>query len=226
MTGLADQPSPNTGQAPPQLHRPPSLRRVGQVVLALKDTAGLEAPLGHRYHLAAGRLYILAALQPMPGKDAEPPVSITVVCDELLKQLTLLPPGTEGNSATCTYTFLPQLPSRWGISFPLPAWAELTVVLTPTDAAPVTHSLPVVIWPSFWHQLWWLIGLAILLGVGYWTKLLQDQPSEPLGCATQVLIDPKFLLQVASLVVGLLLFLKAVGLCWLRAASGRHPRHR
>jgi hypothetical protein len=196
-------------EVPLRLSRPPSLRRLGPATLRVEDQAGLSAPLGRTgYHLRQGRLYTLRVCPQSPDESDRAATTVTAEGGELLRLAPPLKTAT-GADAGHAYCFRPRL------GWILPARTQLTVTLASAGSALLTLALPVVIWPSFWRQSVWAIGLFFTVASTRYLGLIQRSDGTPLACLARIATDAWYLFEAAAVAVGLLLCLRAVGLLWL-----------
>jgi hypothetical protein len=199
----------NAAGVPLQLGRPPSLRRMGPAELTIENASGLGQILGrHGYHLRHGRRYTLR-VRPQPPDDDGQTTNATSEGSEAVLPLTFVPAGPVGTLAGHTATFRPRL--RWIF----PARSELTVTLAMADVPPLSLVLPVIIWPSFWRQCVWAVGLIITIVSARYVALVQRPDGDPFSCLTQVATDLVFLGGVAGVAALLWLGLRAGALVWL-----------
>jgi hypothetical protein len=177
--------------------------------MRVEETAGLSAPLGRcGYHLRQGRLYTLW-VQPQPPDEIDGAATkVTVEGGELLP-LALPLQIAAGADAGTVHCFRPRL------GWILPARTQLTVILASTGAAVLNLTLPVLIWPSFWRQCAWAVGLFFTVVSTRYLALIQWREGTPLECLARVATDLSYLIEAAAVGVGLLLCLRAGGLLWL-----------
>jgi hypothetical protein len=153
-------PQPTGDATAAAVELPPSLRRRGPEAITLEDERGNPVRLGRAgFHMRTGRRYKLR-IRPqseertdrLRGVHLSPGKAYDVVNPPALV------PGSEGEE----YVAIIQVHTRWLLRLPGPTGDSITFSLEYERWEPLSMVLPVVVWPTFRSQFFWVFGLVLI----------------------------------------------------------------